>query len=86
VGSCSALETKYRYRRSEPENTGKSVLREYWELRKTSPAKAQEWLGGADFFPREIDGAWFVCRKASERFEIQTSPIRAHKRGYFLVV
>ena len=69
LGSCSTLESKYRYRRGEPESTGKPVPPAYWKLRKTSPAKAQELLGGKDFLPRKIDGAWTICKKAGDRFE-----------------
>jgi hypothetical protein len=69
VGSCSTLESKYRFRRGEPESTGKPVPPPYWNLRKTNPAKAQELLGGKDLLPKKIEGAWMICKKASERFE-----------------
>jgi hypothetical protein len=68
LGSCSTLESKYRYRRGEPESTGKPVPREYWALRKTNPAKAQELLG-KDSLARKIEGAWIVCKKSSDRME-----------------
>jgi hypothetical protein len=69
LGSASTLESKYRYRRGEPDPTSAPVPPAYWNLRQTNPAKAQELLGGKDFLARKIDGAWTICRKASDRFE-----------------
>jgi hypothetical protein len=69
LGSCSTMESKYRYRRGQPESTGKPVPQAYWGLRKQNPAKAQEMLGGKDFFFRKIEGAWIIFRKSAERVE-----------------
>src|SRR5207253_2080285 len=70
VGCCSTLESKYRWRRGQPETTGQIIPPLYWKLRKTKPAKAQELLGGKEMVARKIEGQWFICRKAdvSERF------------------
>lgn len=43
VGSCSTLETKYRYRKALGTNTGKAVPQEYWKTRN------QDLLGGKGF-------------------------------------
>ena len=49
VGSCSTMEAKYRFRTGPVEFSGKPVPKEYWDLRKSDPAKAQELLGGKGF-------------------------------------
>ena len=36
IGSCSTMESKYRYRGSEMENTGKPVPKEYWASKDVS--------------------------------------------------
>lgn len=46
VGSCSTMESKYRYRTGPVEFTGKPVPKEYWDIRKENPAKAIELIGG----------------------------------------
>lgn len=69
VGSCSTMESKYRWRHTEAESTGREVPREYWNTRRTNQARAQEMLGGKDFITRKIDGVWFICKKSDERME-----------------
>lgn len=60
LGSCSTLEGKYRYRKGEPESTGKPVPKEYWD--KRDPAE----LGGKEFCASKIDGQWMICRKGEK--------------------
>lgn len=68
VGSCSTMESKYRYRPGPVAATGKGVPPTYWDLRNSDPAKAQESLGGKGFVARKIDGTWQVAR-AGETIE-----------------
>src|SRR6266576_1828554 len=69
VGSCSTMESKYRWRRGEAEKTDKTVPSGYWNLRKTNPAKAQEVLGGKGFVTVKVDNVWWIAKKSDERIE-----------------
>jgi hypothetical protein len=62
VGSCSTMESKYRFRQGPVEPTGKQVPSEYWDYRKSDPKKAQELIGGKGFSTKKIDGKWQICR------------------------
>ena len=62
VGSCSTMETKYRYRGNEVEPTGEVVPKEYWKTRNP------DLLGGKGFVAKKIDGQWLICVKG-ERME-----------------
>jgi len=61
VGSCSTMESKYRYRDAF-EVTGKPVPQAYWKDRNAS------LLGGSGFRPKKIDGQWQIV-KVTERQE-----------------
>lgn len=61
VGSATTMEAKYRFRGGEKEGTGQPVPKEYWNLRKTDPTKAQDLIGGPGFAPGKIDGPWEIC-------------------------
>lgn len=55
VGSCSTMEKKYKYRRSEGENTGKPVPKEYWKDRDAS------FIGGKGFQTKKDQaGRWMI--------------------------
>lgn len=54
MGSCTTLETKYRYRN---ENTGRQVPEAYWKSRDSN------LIGGSTFTTRKIDGKWFVFQQ-----------------------
>jgi hypothetical protein len=70
VGSCSTLEKKYRYRTGPKEMTDMDVPKEYWNLRKTNPSKAQDLLGGPGYSTAKDDkGNWKICEKASASIE-----------------
>ena len=69
VGSCSTMESKYRYRHAEPEDTGRPIPGEYWQVRKTSMDKAQDLIGGKGFMPRKLDGQWRIVKMAEEKVE-----------------
>lgn len=60
VGSCSTMESKYRYRTGAAESTGKPVPKEYWKDRD------QSLLGGKGFIAQKIDGQWFICTKGDK--------------------
>lgn len=54
MGSCSTLETKFRYRN---ENTGREVPAQYWKTRD------QNLLGGSSFTTRKVDGKWYIFQQ-----------------------
>ncbi len=60
VGSCSTMESKYRYRAGAPESTGKPVPKDYWKDRDPS------LLGGKGFIAQKIDGQWMICAKGDK--------------------
>jgi hypothetical protein len=67
VGSCSTLESKYKYRPGPAESTGKPVPKEYWDMRKSDPKKAQELLGGKGFTTKKNDaGVWEIFRQGEK--------------------
>ena len=62
VGSCTTMEGKYRYRTGPSELTNKPVPKEYWDLRKEYPAKAQASIGGKGYTTKKNDtGAWVIA-------------------------
>jgi hypothetical protein len=67
VGSCSTMESKYRYRSGPTESTGRPVPGEYWNARKTDPEKAQNLLGGKGFIAhKNEEGKWEVFVKGEK--------------------
>jgi hypothetical protein len=62
VGSCSTMESKYRFRTGPIEITGKNVPRDYWDLRSSDPEKAQESLGGKGHVVKKgNDQKWYIA-------------------------
>ena len=62
VGSCSTMESKYRYRGGEKKPTGKAVPKEYWNLKKEgNTGEAQALIGGRGFGTAKINGSWEIC-------------------------
>ena len=62
IGSCSTMESKYRFRGGEKINTERPVPKEYWNLKKEGKnAEAQALIGGAGFGIGKFDGAWMIC-------------------------
>lgn len=62
VGSCSTMESKYRYRGNEKISTGEEVPQEYWSLKKSGNFEAaQQKIGGKGFSVSKIDGKWQIC-------------------------
>ena len=60
MGSCSTMESKYRYRPGPVTPTGKAVPRDYWDQRKTNPPAAQASIGGKGHSVKKIDGSWQI--------------------------
>jgi len=61
VGSATTMEGKYRFRGGEKKDTGKPVPKDYWNLKKTDPARAKELIGGDGFGTAKFDGEWRIC-------------------------
>ena len=62
AGCCTTLEARYRYRVGPKEFTGQPIPKEYWNTRKTDPAKAQAMLGGPGYVVGKNEaGAWEIC-------------------------
>jgi hypothetical protein len=76
-GLCSSMESKYRYRRGEPETTGQPVPPSYWAAKESAGndkngwKKAAEAIGGRDFMAKKNPdtGRWEIYRKSAERLE-----------------
>lgn len=63
VGSCSTMESKYRYRTGEVTLTDKPVPKEYWNDR--NPAL----LGGKGFVPKKDDSGRWMIAEAGQKVE-----------------
>jgi len=67
IGSCSTMETKFRYRGEKKEGTGKPLPAAYWDLKKSGKEKeAQTLIGGPGFGPGKIEGKWEICKTGSK--------------------
>lgn len=73
VGSCSTMESKYRFRTGPVEDTGRVVPREYWNCRESDPAKAQELIGGKGHSVKKIGGTWKIVRQGV-KMEVENPP------------
>lgn len=64
LGSCSTMESKYRYRGTELTNTGKPVPSAYWKDRDAS------MIGGKGFVAKKDEnGAWKIFKKGDKKVE-----------------
>jgi len=89
MGSCSTMESKYRFRKGDAEVTDQQVPKAYWDAKKVDPKKAQDLIGGAGYGTKKVDGAWFITKGTSEKVE-NTNPAEyyntvgkiAFKRAY----
>lgn len=62
LGSCSTMESKYRYRGEKKEGTGKPLPKEYWDLKNSGKTtEAQKLIGGPGFAPGKIGDHWEIC-------------------------
>ena len=68
VGTCSTMESKYRFRTGPVEFTDKPVPREYWDLKQKDPAKAKAILGDG-MIPKKNDAGRWVCARQGEKVE-----------------
>jgi hypothetical protein len=68
VGSCSTMESKYRYRGNELIATGEVVPPRYWDLRKQDAKKAQELIGGPGRVAKkdDADNTWKIFEKGEK--------------------
>jgi hypothetical protein len=67
VGSCSTLESKYKYRPGPAESTGKPVPKEYWDNWKTDPKKAATAIGGKGYTVKKGEsGVWEIFRQGEK--------------------
>jgi hypothetical protein len=66
LGSCSTMESKYRWRTGEVVPTGKPVPQEYWTLRKDNPSDALEIIGGRGYAVRKIEGTWEIVAQGEK--------------------
>lgn len=57
LGSCSTMESKYKYR-TDYEDTGKSVPKDYWENRDAN------LIGGKEFSTKKFNGSWKIVKKS----------------------
>lgn len=66
VGTCSTMESKYRYRGNEAVSTGQPVPKAYWDNNRDN-----KYIGGKGFIAQkiEIDGReqWVICEKGDKK-------------------
>lgn len=66
VGSCSTMETKYRYRKADPEIVG-PVPQSYWK--ENNAAKKADIIGGRGFGVKKVGAQWNIVKFSDERVE-----------------
>jgi len=68
VGSCSTMESKYRYRTGAKEYTDHPVPAGYWDVRKSDPAAAQKLIGGRGHATGKHPdtGAWVITKQGEK--------------------
>lgn len=70
VGVCSTMESKYRYRHSEPEDTGVPIPGKYWEAKKAGKMEeALAVIGGKGFLPKKTAAGWTIHKQGAGRTE-----------------
>ncbi len=91
VGTCTTMETKYRYRNADPIITDKPLPRGFWKLKKQNFAAAIEMIGGKEFTFKKQDGQWWIAKKTGEKVEYEnpadyynTVEKMSFKRGYVM--
>jgi hypothetical protein len=66
VGTCSTMESKYRYRGViDGVSTGRSVPKKYWDCKRDNDKEGMiSALGGKGFFPKKVEeGLWEIFEK-----------------------
>lgn len=66
VGSCSTMESKYRWRKADPDPIG-PVPKEYWK--EQNAAKKLDLIGGRGFGVKKIGVEWMVVKYGEGRVE-----------------
>jgi len=68
VGTCTTMESKYRYRGTELIDLEMDVPAEYWDIPKDKrkSEKAYALLGGKDRVVQKVDGIWGVFKKGEK--------------------
>src|SRR5574342_49038 len=66
VGSCNSMESKYRYRKADPEPVG-PVPKAYWQ--EKNEAKKSNIIGGRGFGVKKIENAWMIVRYSDQKVE-----------------
>lgn len=75
VGSCSTMESKYRYREDKKEiNTGNPIPGEYWNIRKKNPDQARGMLG-TKHYPKKTEEGWFIFRSEGTGEKVENPDI-----------
>ena len=66
VGSCSTLESKYRYR-NDYEDTGRAPTKAYWDSGKNGQPRNIELIGGKGHVTKKDDnGAWKIYKTSGK--------------------
>jgi hypothetical protein len=62
IGSCSTMESKYRFRGGEKIFTDQPVPKEYWNLKNAGKMdEAKQLIGGDGYGIGKDNGKWFIC-------------------------
>lgn len=69
VGSCSTMESKYRYRHLPVKLTEREVPQDYWNIRKSDPIRAQQLLGGSGFSVKKSENGKYMIAERGEQVE-----------------
>jgi len=67
MGSCSTMESKYRYRNAEPIDTGAQLPNGYWN--KKDPKERRKMLMPGTIAKKNAEGKWTVHRLTGEKVE-----------------
>lgn len=71
LGSCSTMESKYRYRGNEDVNTGRAVPKDYWNAKKNGDnEEMKRLLGGSGFkAKKDENGNWMIFQRGDKKLE-----------------
>lgn len=92
-GSCSTLESKYRFRNQDAVDTGNPPPRNYWETYKQDKAAAKKLLKPNEIVKKNFSGSYSIHRLAGEKIENENIPDlyntvkkMACKRAYVMAI
>lgn len=70
VGSCSTMESKYRWRSGEAIDTGRPVPKAYWDAKNAGDYKKMaQLLGGPNFVAKKTAAGFTIHEKSGEKAE-----------------